>query len=187
MYNIWYKIWATCLWVMGLILRSRPVSSDDRLLPALRSRDLTVCWVELPFTPRCKQELLMAEVFLKMGASHSTAEMCGGLKWNGATGLNIPPRPAAVCSSHPGMPAHTLRCGLELSQEHNEERLDERDWVYSANHRPTVCLLPCLPAVNYTTYTAAAAGVCDFCVCVVCLERGDSQDPFITQRKYRLK
>ena len=106
-------------------------------------------------------------------------------RWNrnGATGLNILPRPAAVCSSHPGTPAHTLRCGLELSQEHSEERLDERDWVYSANHRPTVCLLPCLPAVSHTTYTAAA-GVCVMFVYVwrVWIE-GTHKIPFIAQRK----
>lgn len=88
--------------------------------------------------------------------------------WNetGSTGLNIPPRPAAVCSSRPGTPALTLRCGLEFSQEHSEERLDERDWVYSANHRATVCLLPCLHAVSHTTYTAAGVRVC-LCVCAL--------------------
>lgn len=126
---------------MGHILHSRPVASDDRLRPASHFRDLTVCRVEWPFTPRCKQALPTAGASLRMGLSHGAAEICRGLKSNEATGLNIPPSPAAVCSSHPGTPAHTLRCGLEPSQEHSEERLDERDWVYSANHRPTVCLL----------------------------------------------
>lgn len=96
-----------------------------------------------PFTAGCKQappkesRLSGGEVPGRGGAT----EACGGFKRNKATGLNIPPRPTTVCFSHHGMPAHTLRCGLELSQEHSEERLDERDWVYSENHRPTVCLL----------------------------------------------
>lgn len=48
-----------------------------------------------------------------------------------------PKRPAAVC----GTPAHTLRCGLERSQEHGEERLDDRDRVYRADHRSAGRLL----------------------------------------------
>lgn len=95
-------------------------------------------------------------------------------------GLHIPPRPAAVCSSHPGTPAHTLRCGLELSQEHSEERLDERDWVYGANHRPTVCLLP---SCSQLCYTHSRWCACTVCVCAVCLDSGDSQVPFIAQKE----
>lgn len=103
-------------------------------------------------TAQLRRELLTA-------GAHVSAEICGGLKRNmGVAGQKVPPRPSAVCSAHPGMPAHTLRCGLELSQEHSVERLDERDRVYSANRRPTVCLLCCLPALSRTKYTAA--GVC---------------------------
>lgn len=50
-----------------------------------------------------------------------------------------------------GTPAHTLRCGLERSQEHGEERLDDRDRVYRADHRPAGRLLH--------------AGVCVMFVC----------------------
>lgn len=144
---------------MGHILHSRPVASDDRLRPAQHFRDLTVCRVEWPFTPRCKQALPMPGDSQRMGLSRGAADICRGLKWNEATGLNIPPSPAAVCSAHPGTPAHTLRCGLELSQAHSEERLDERDWVYSANHRPTVCLL------QYYIHSCW----CVWCLCMCCM------------------
>jgi len=107
------------------------------------------------------------------------AETCRGLKWSSTAGLNIEPRPAAVCSSHPETPAHTLRCGLELSQEHSEERLDERDWVYSANHRPTVYLLPCLPAVSHI-HTQLLE-------CVFYRMCWNSQDPFIVQKEVIIK
>lgn len=102
--------------------------------------------------------------------------------WNetGPIGLNIPPRPAAVCSSHPGTPAHTLRCGLELSQKHSEERLDERDWVYSANHRPTVCLLPCLPAVSYSLLHTQLL-VCEWCLCGCYMYGVEGGVAFITE------
>lgn len=80
---------------MGHILHSRPVASDDRLRPASHFRDLTVCRVEWPFTPRCKQALPTAGASLRMSLSRGAAEICRGLKSNEATGLNIPPSPAA--------------------------------------------------------------------------------------------
>lgn len=54
----------------------------------------------------------MAVDFLMTAASHGTVKLCGEFKSKGTAVLNIPPRPATVCYSHPGTPAHTLRCGF---------------------------------------------------------------------------
>lgn len=146
---------------MGPVLWSIQTPSDDRLLPPLHLQRLKqFSGLSGPRLRGSDESCWRPE---HMSAWRSAAS------WNDMWGALVrasQPRPATVCSAHPGMPAHTLRCGLELSQEHSVERLDERDRVYSANRRPTVCLLSCLSALSRTKYTAVSVCARVLCFCV---------------------
>lgn len=118
---------------MGHILRSRPATLDDRSRPAEHFSDLTHFKVRTSApdgrtppedgTPvwRCRA---LQRVEMKRGhwPKHSTQSH---------RSLLLSPWDACPY----------IKMWFGALTEHSEERLDERDWVYSANHSPTVCLL----------------------------------------------
>lgn len=102
---------------------------------------------------------------------HMAALRFAEFKSKGTAALNIPPRPAAVCYSHPGMPAHTLRCGFFSSHRNTARRGWMRGIGFTAQTtEPQSASCPAF--LHSAILHAQLLLVCNVSACAVCLGKG---------------
>lgn len=175
-----------CLLFMGQILHSWPVSSDDRSLPALAFQRLNSLpgWVALHSEVQttatdgrrlsedgcltlCCWDLRRAEIKQGRWPKHSTQT-----------------RHSLLLSPWDACPYIKMWFGALTGTQRGEAGWEGLGLQCKPQ---THSLPPALPSCSQLYYIHSCWCVCDVCVCAVYLGSRDSQDPFTTQRKYRLK
>lgn len=151
---------------MGHILHSRLVSSDDRLLPAQHFRDLTVCQVEWPFAPRCKQELPMAGDFLRTSVSHGAVGICESLetKQGHWPKHSTQTRRSLLLSPWDACPYIKMWFGALTGTQWGEAGWEGLGLQCKPQ---THSLPPALPSCSQLYYIHSCWCVCDVCACAV--------------------